>query len=49
MESNAWLTHPATQELIFDQDAETLWNTILRKKDWQHRILEQSPEDPSWN
>lgn len=49
MDNAAWLTHPATQELLFDHSIETLWTTILRDKAWQHRILAQSPEDPSWN
>ena len=49
MESQAWLTHPASKELIFDLAPDALWNEILRQKTWQHRLLAQSPDDLSWN
>jgi putative transcriptional regulator len=50
MKRNAWLTHPASLELIFDTPPEKLWQIVLRSKgSWQHRLLAQSPEDLSWN
>ena len=49
MENDAWLTHPASEELIFHPDIDRLWNHILKRKDWQYRILAQSPEDLGWN
>ncbi|MCS1411344.1 MAG: hypothetical protein M2R45_04544 [Verrucomicrobia subdivision 3 bacterium] len=49
LEDDSWLTHPASMDLIFEHDAETLWHHILGLKDWQHRLLSQSPEDLSWN
>jgi putative transcriptional regulator len=50
MKRNAWLTHPASLELIFDTPPEKLWQTVLHSKgSWQHRLLAQSPEDLSWN
>lgn len=49
IENNAWLTHPATEQLIFQFQADSLWQEILKAKDWQHRILSQSPEDLGWN
>lgn len=50
MKRKAWLTYPASLELIFDTPPEKLWQTILRNKGgWQNRILSQSPEDLSWN
>jgi putative transcriptional regulator len=50
MKRKAWLTHPASLELIFDTPAEQLWQTVLRSKGgWQNRLLAQSPEDLSWN
>lgn len=49
MERKAWLTHPASLELVFDTDPAKLWQTILGQKGWKFRILAQMPEDPSVN
>lgn len=50
LKRNAWLTYPASLDLIFDTPPEKLWQLILRSKGgWQNRILAQSPEDLSWN
>src|SRR5262249_32300075 len=45
----AWLTHPASLELVFDADPAQLWTLILRQKGWKYKILSQMPEDPSLN
>ncbi|MCS7336732.1 MAG: YqgE/AlgH family protein [Verrucomicrobiae bacterium] len=46
----AWLTYPASLELVFDTPPEQLWQTVLRRKGgWRNRILAQMPEDLSWN
>jgi putative transcriptional regulator len=49
LERKAWLTHPATLELVFDPDPATLWQRILRFKGWRERLLAEGPEDLSWN
>jgi len=50
MKRKAWLTFPASLELIFDMPPGKLWQAVLRKKGgWRNRILSQSPEDLSWN
>ena len=49
MKRKAWLTHPASLELVFDTDSDQLWQTILRSKGWQYKLLAQSPEDLSAN
>jgi putative transcriptional regulator len=46
---DAWLTHPASLELVFDTGPEQLWQRILRQKGWQYRLLAQMPEDVSLN
>lgn len=45
----AWLTHPASPDLIFESDPAQLWRTILRGKGWRYRLLADGPEDPSLN
>jgi len=45
----AWLTHPASLDLVFDTQPEQLWQKILRDKGWQYRLLSQMPEDLSLN
>lgn len=50
MKRKAWLTHPASLELIFDTPPERLWSIVLQRKGgWRNRLLAQSPEDLSWN
>jgi len=49
MKRKAWLTHPATKELIFHPKPEELWRLILRQKGPLYRIVADSPENPSWN
>ena len=49
MKRKAWLTHPASLELVFDTALDQLWQTILRSKGWQYKLLAQSPEDLSAN
>lgn len=49
MKRKAWLTHPATLDLVFGGDTSQLWQSILSKKGWQYRILSQGPDDLSRN
>jgi len=50
MKRKAWLTHPASLELVFDTAPEKLWETVLRRKGgWRNKLLSQMPEDLSWN
>jgi putative transcriptional regulator len=46
---DAWLTHPASLDLVFDTEPEQLWQKILRQKGWKYRLLSQMPEDLSLN
>jgi len=49
MKRKAWLTHPASLDLVFDTDPVQLWQKILRQKGWKYRLLSQMPEDLSLN
>ncbi|PYM12912.1 MAG: hypothetical protein DME18_10210 [Verrucomicrobia bacterium] len=49
MKRDAWLTHPASIDLVFNTKPEELWQMILRHKGWKYRLLSQTPEDLSWN
>jgi putative transcriptional regulator len=50
MKRKAWLTHPATPDLVFDVPPATLWQHILRiRNSWRDRLLAMSPEDFSLN
>ncbi len=48
MKTGAWLVHPASIELVFNDDP-SLWKTILDLKGWKYKLMSQSPEDLSWN
>ena len=49
LKRKAWLTHPASLDLVFDTTPERLWQTVLREKGWKYRLLAQMPEDLSLN
>ena len=49
MRRDAWLTHPASLELVFNTSPEELWPAILRLKGGRYKLLSQMPEDPSLN
>jgi putative transcriptional regulator len=49
LKRDAWLTHPASLDLIFDTTPDRLWKKILELKGWQYRLLAQMPEDLSLN
>jgi len=49
MKRKAWLTHPASLELVFDARPDQLWQTILSQKGWKYKLLARMPEDPSVN
>ena len=49
MKREAWLTHPASMELVFGSNPEQLWSAILGTKGLEYKLLAQMPEDPSVN
>lgn len=49
MKRGAWLTHPASIDLVFEKDIEVLWKKILRAKGWEGRLLAEGPENLAWN
>jgi putative transcriptional regulator len=49
MKRKAWLTFPATLDLVFNTDPKELWPAILRQKGPQYRLLAQMPDDLSQN
>jgi putative transcriptional regulator len=50
MKRKAWLTYPASVQLVFDTPPDQLWQKILRDKGgWRNKLLAQLPEDLSWN
>jgi len=49
MKRSAWLTHPASLELVFDTDPAQLWRKILYQKGWKERLLAEAPDDISRN
>jgi putative transcriptional regulator len=49
MKRDAWLTHPASLDLVFEASPVTLWKKILSEKGWKYRLTAEGPEDLSWN
>jgi putative transcriptional regulator len=49
MRRKAWLTHPASLDLIFAADPGSLWPSLMRQKGWANQLLAQIPDDPSLN
>ena len=46
---NAWVTHPASLDLVFETTPDQLWQNILRQKGWKYRLIAEMPEDLSLN
>jgi putative transcriptional regulator len=49
MKSKAWLTYPASLELVLDSDPATLWQKVLQSMGPKYKLLSQMPEDLSLN
>ena len=49
LKRNAWLTHPASLELVFRDDSGGLWQEILKIKGWKYRLIADAPDDLSRN
>jgi putative transcriptional regulator len=49
MKRGAWLTHPASLDLVFDSDPMKLWKVILRQKGIKYRLMADMPDDVSLN
>lgn len=50
MRRKAWLTYPASLELVFETPPEALWKVVLtRKGGWKNKLLSQMPDDLSRN
>ncbi len=45
----AWVVCPATEDLIFDTRAESVWRIALRRLGGPWAALADEPPDPSWN
>jgi putative transcriptional regulator len=49
LKRDAWLTHPASLDLVFETTPGLLWQAVLRQKGPKYKLLSQSPEDLSLN
>ena len=49
MKREAWLTYPASLDLVFNTEPNQLWKTVLRAKGAKYRLLAEMPEDLSSN
>jgi putative transcriptional regulator len=46
LKRGAWVTHPASVELVFNAETDALWRSILLSRaEWQFRLLANAPED----
>ena len=43
MKRDAWLTHPASLELVFDMDPARLWKHVLSQKGLKYRLIAEIP------
>jgi putative transcriptional regulator len=49
MQRKAWLTYPASLELVLDTDPAKLWQKILETMGPKYKLLSMMPEDLSMN
>src|SRR6266487_4460215 len=43
MKRDTWLTHPASLELVFHPQPETLWHLILAEMGWKYKLIADAP------
>jgi putative transcriptional regulator len=46
---DAWVTFPASIDVVFESDPAKLWRKILQQKGWKYKLLSQMPDDLSSN
>ena len=49
MARHSWITHPASIDLVFDEEGLTLWRRVLLSKGPKFRLLAELPDDLSLN
>jgi len=49
LEQDSWIIEPARPEDVFDDDPETLWSRVLRRKGPEYHHIARMPFDPSMN
>jgi putative transcriptional regulator len=49
MKRKAWITHPASLDLVFEAEPDKLWQLIMRQKGLKYRLIAEMPEDVSLN
>jgi putative transcriptional regulator len=49
MQREAWLTHPASIDLVFSDAPDQLWQRIVSRKGWIYRLMAGGPDDLSKN
>jgi putative transcriptional regulator len=49
MKREAWLTYPASIDLVFENNIDKLWQKLVASKGWKYKLLAEMPEDPSVN
>jgi putative transcriptional regulator len=49
VDEQAWILEPAAPEDVFTEDPDGLWETVLRRKGDEYRMLALMPTDPSMN
>jgi putative transcriptional regulator len=49
LEQHSWVVTPATEEIIFEEDPEKLWQLTLQKMGETYAIMSNFPEDPRMN
>lgn len=49
LERGDWFVHPATQELVFDEDPYELYETMLGRVSESHQLLPRAEGNPAWN
>jgi len=49
LEEESWIVDAAREEDVFDDDPETLWSRVLRRKGPEYRHISRMPFDPGMN
>lgn len=49
IEEKSWIVTKATPQIVFSNDAETMWKEVMKEMGGKYSYLANSPDNPQWN
>ncbi|PWJ40223.1 YqgE/AlgH family protein [Sediminitomix flava] len=49
LENNSWIVSHQDPSIIFKEESDTLWQSVLKNMGGKYKVLSNYPRDPRWN